>query len=872
MFNYIYLNKTKNLIDIRLCTQVNSNNFHQSMENLGLINIVLVLCWELGIKYIKINDIVGEIIFSNNHSNYNLYQYFESIDTNTNYIELTNGFIGLNYSGKSIKFSSGFLNWKAKEFPIVKAKIRPDVIQANASIPNREKRDEIFKRMSIDAESFMVLAADSDQVPNAYKLFVPDTFNKNELKYVSIIEKIKAQNIIKPKKLKTRSYSLIIFSFDGKQFKPSNIIYLSGGSGSDVNLRGADTEFQSIMYNCLPTPKFAKKELDRINDYYLETDNLYRDGVNKTRAIAIDPPGSKDKDDAISFNIIYNKGKPTLLEMYVHISDVPPILNMDFNKYHFYYGMHKLETDYMLGCRYPMIDANLSESTNSISLIGPEKRSYTLKTTYRYKPESDPKKYGRYVFDIPEKVEMYLEKNIKVFATTYESIAANTTDFSKDLPESNEYIVQHKLAYDNKPVSTLNPVPCESVANVDINSIQWENKSDIKSETDKKYLQTQLNNITGIYGTLIRSLSIVQEIKPMMQSKQYVNDDYQYDLKEEWIHRLIEITALESNKYAALVLYDKIKNKTFGVINKTIGVLNTDKIKAYNEYFSSYERFNGPAPRDEHNSHDEGIFRGLYYGVRGHNDSPKFVSENYTHSIPSTLIKSIKPGENLTDLPNLYLQVQMAKTVETMTPIGKILGSASFNQSIENLGVALYSTTIRPHLIAKLYYYTFFTSPMRRIVDCFVQYCLISDETKVNKAMSLFKAKLLNRTDINSQCEKYNLYVSVCNKIFNGDNPGEFETYYIKYGNESFNNIYLPSLDITLTVSNKMSGQLQSEGKIKLKFNQITEVFNMEPIAVIASITASELMEEQKQLYFQNEPYPAQGTHNYKYLNYKYLN
>ena len=866
MFNYVYLNKKKNLIDIRLKTPVNSNNFHQSMENLGLINIVLVLCWELGIKYIKIEEIIGEVIFSHNYSSYNLYQYFEKLDDNSNYIDLSNGLINLHYAGKSIEFSSGFLNWKAKEFDLIKAKIRPDVIQSNSSIPNKERREEIFKRMSIKSKPFMVLAADSEQVRGAYKLFVPDTFNKNELKYVSIIEKSKAPNVIKPKKLKTRSYSILIFSYDGKQYKPSDIIYLSGSSDLNVNLRSADTEFQSILYNCLPTPKFAKKELDRINQHYEETDKLYRDGANKTRAIAIDPPGSKDKDDAISFNIIYSKGKPSLLEMYVHISDVPPILNQDYNKYHFYYGLHKLETDYMLGCRYPMIDANLSESTNSISLIGPGKRSYTLKTTYRYKPETDPKKYGRYVFDVPEKVEMYLEKNVKVFATTYESIATSVTDYTKDLPESNQYVVHHKLSYGNNSVSTLNPIPCESIEHVDINSIKWENKLDIQTDTDKKYLQTQLDNLTGIYGTLVRSLSIVQEIKPMMQTKQYCNDDYQFDLREEWVHRLIEITALESNKYAALILYDKIRNKTFGVTDKTIGLLSTDQIKSYNDYFSSYERFIGEVPEDE------GIFRGLYYGVRGHNDSPKYVRENYNRSLPAALFNSVKPGDKLTDLPNLYLKFQMEKTDSTMTPMGKILGSASFNQSTENLGVALYSTAIRPHLNAKLYYYTFFTSPMRRIVDCFVQYCLISDETSVKKAMGLFKTKLLNRTDINAQCEKYNLYVSVCNKIFKGDNPGTFETYYIKYGNESFNNVFLPGLDITLTVSSKLAGLLGPEGKIKLKFNQITEVFELEPIKTIEPITVQDLMTEQSKLYFQKEIYPVKGTHNYKYLNYKYLN
>ncbi len=866
MFNYVYLNKSKNLIDIRLKTPINSSNFHQLMENLGLVNMVLVLCWELDIKFIKIDDIVGEIAFAHNYSSYNIHQYFESVGSNTNYIDLTNGKIKLVYQGKTVEFSSGFLNWKAKEFDMYKAKIRPDVILSNGSIPNKERKDEIFKKLGSNSKSFAVLAADSDQNPGAYKIFAPDTFNKNELKYVALIEKIKAPHIIKPKKFKTRSYSILIYTFDGHQYKPSDIIYLSGTSNLTTNLRSADTEFQSMLYNCLPTPKFAKKELDRINEHYKESDELYRDGKNKTRAIAIDPPGSRDKDDAISFNIVYAKGKPSLLEMFVHISDVPPILNQDYNKYHFYYGLHKLETDYMLGCRYPMIDANLSESTNSISLIGPEKRSYTLKTTYRYKPESDPNKYGRYVFDIPEKVEMYLEKNIKVFATTYESIATSTTDYTKDLPESNRYVVHHKLTYGNKPISTLNPIPCESVEHVDINGIKWENPKDIKSTDDKEYLQTQLDNLTSIYGTLIRSLSIVQEIKPMIHTKQYSHDDYQYDLREEWVHRLIEITALESNKYAALVLYDKIKNKNFGVNNKTIGKLTTEQIKTYNDYFSSYERFVGEVPDDE------GIFRGLYYGVRGHNDSPKYVREKYNRSLPVALTNSVKPGENVLDLPNLYLKFQMEKTNEIMTPVGKILGSASFNQATENLGVALYSTAIRPHLNAKLYYYTFFTSPMRRIVDCFVQYCLISDEDKVKKSMGLFKTKLLNRTDINAQCEKYNLYVSVCNKIFKGDNPGEFETYYIKYGNESFNNIFLPGLDITLTVSNKISGLLQQEGKIKLKFNQITEVFGLEPIKTTGPVTVEQLMREQKELYFQKEAYPKKQTHNYNYLNYKYLN
>ena len=78
-------------------------------------------------------------------------------------------------------------------------------------------------------------------------------------------------------------------------------------------MKSADTEFESILYNCLPTPKYSKKELQKMSNYLQENDNKYLD--LKSKAIAIDPPGSRDKDDAISFNIVLNKdnNKPLFL-------------------------------------------------------------------------------------------------------------------------------------------------------------------------------------------------------------------------------------------------------------------------------------------------------------------------------------------------------------------------------------------------------------------------------------------------------------------------------------------------------------------------------------------------------------------------------
>ena len=859
MFNFIYLDKKNNLIDIRLKTNFNQFTFHTHMENLGYINIGLVLCWELGINLIKIDQVIGEIKFDSNYSNYNIYIYDKDVVDSDNLIEFKNESIRIKYNNHDFNFGYGFLNYKQVHFPIYKAKVRCDIILSNGQVHKKEKHQENLAKLSNNKQDFMVLATESEFYPNTYKLFTPDIGNKSELKYGVMIEKQKPKIIIKPKSMETRSYCLLFYSLIGKEYLPTKVLYLSGTKTNYPDYKIVDTEFQSILYNCLPTPKFSNKELKKISEYYQSNDNKYRD--LSSSAIAIDPPGSKDKDDAINFNIVKHKGRPVFLEMFVHISDVPPVLNEENTKYHFYYAFHKMETDYMYGARYPMIDPKLSESKNSLSLIGPNKRSNTVKTTYKFKPDL------KNVFDIPESVEMYLEKNIKIFATTYESIATGLTDYNKDLPVKNDYTINHKLKYANEKITTLNPIPCEDKS-IDISKMFWENKSDIK-DSDAKYLNTQLNQLTQVYGTLLRSLSITQEIKPILQSKQYYNDDYQFDLREEWVHRLIEITALETNKYASLILYDKIKNKKFGIDeNKLIGKLNMTQIKDYNEYFSDKSRFIGTVDQDE------GIFRALYYDVKGHNDSPKYIREKCNQCLPANLIPDVKDMDKLTDLPNLYLKFQLDRLGHrdtTVTPLQRLLNSASFSQTSENLGIALYSTGVRPHLNAKLYYYTYFTSPMRRIVDSLVQTCLIADEEKCNQTIKLFKRHILNRTDINSQCEKYNLYLSVCNKIFGKFKKYTgFQTYYIKYGSESFNNLYLPNLDITISVPSKLKEQLQPEGIVNIKFKQLTEQFDIEVVPVEDSISLQQVIDEQKQLYFKNEKYPDIGTHNYIYLNYRF--
>ena len=79
MFHYVYLDKKNNLIDIRLDTSITPYNFHQHMENLGLLNILFIIACELDIKYIKVGDIIGQIDFTLNYNNYNINKYYKKL-------------------------------------------------------------------------------------------------------------------------------------------------------------------------------------------------------------------------------------------------------------------------------------------------------------------------------------------------------------------------------------------------------------------------------------------------------------------------------------------------------------------------------------------------------------------------------------------------------------------------------------------------------------------------------------------------------------------------------------------------------------------------------------------------------------------------
>jgi hypothetical protein len=152
MFHYVYLNKKKNLIDIRLNTSITPFNFHQHIENLGLINILLIIAWELKIIYIKIGDIVGQIDFTYNYINYNIYHYSQKLKSTDNYLELVEDNIRLKYKSYDVKLTSGFLNWKKNKFPMHKAKVRPDIITSNGTILKQKLHNDMLTGLSNNSD------------------------------------------------------------------------------------------------------------------------------------------------------------------------------------------------------------------------------------------------------------------------------------------------------------------------------------------------------------------------------------------------------------------------------------------------------------------------------------------------------------------------------------------------------------------------------------------------------------------------------------------------------------------------------------------------------------------------------------------------
>jgi hypothetical protein len=320
-----------------------------------------------------------------------------------------------------------------------------------------------------------------------------------------------------------------------------------------------EDEFLSLYYNCLPTPLISVDEI-RVGDNYIEaTDRNYHSlpaGLNW--AIAIDPSDeSKDKDDAIRFDV-----REGCVDMYVYISDVSPYINPT-NKYLFDYCAYKQETEYITNKRYPMIDSKLSE--NQLSLMGNNKKAIEIKITYGY--------IGGVINRDPLNVQVRKVKNLNVYATTYTKIHQNCIyiNYSSFKGLLGKIGSKRKL-YNNFVFKN----------NSDINI------SNIFTDTslDSTMIIEQLRLIHIFYEKIGLAVDTMDKICTFISSNEEETDPY-----ESWIHALIELTAVEANKYIAMIEY-----KYYDTLCRTTTVLpcydltQEEIIRLLNELTDKQER------------------------------------------------------------------------------------------------------------------------------------------------------------------------------------------------------------------------------------------------------------------------------------------
>ena len=286
-----------------------------------------------------------------------------------------------------------------------------------------------------------------------------------------------------------------------------------------------EDEFISLYYNCLPTPLVSATEMTLGDQYITQTDGEYSDLSREpiNWAIAIDPSlESRDKDDAIRFD-----SGADYVDMCIYISDVSPYINPN-NQYLFDYCAYKQETEYLLNKRYPMIDPSLSE--DRLSLMGINKKAIEIKIRYQY--------IGGIITKDPINVTVRKVKTLTVYHTTYSLLHNNciNVDMSLALLSSPSETNKRKL-YQNfifKPHDII-----------DLNQIFAE-------QNPIPVLLDQLQLIHSFYKDIGLVVDTMDKICTFISSDESDNIDHIY---EAWIHSLIELTAVEANKYIAMIEY-----------------------------------------------------------------------------------------------------------------------------------------------------------------------------------------------------------------------------------------------------------------------------------------------------------------------------
>lgn len=492
-------------------------------------------------------------------------------------------------------------------------------------------------------------------------------------------------------------------------------------------------EYITYIYDLMLPYKYNLNDKNNSKDKVVS----YKDNDVERIAFAIDPDGSKDRDDAIAAFYLDNKMKigklenATYIKLIVHISDTIPFIQPNKNNYYYHYSKYKCNTDYLDKYNLPMMDRILSE--DYLSLDGEKNNAITINLTYKI-----VNKNKFLIHPFPEKVDIHRSKNLKIIGTTYRKF-------------SESFNLDKKNNFDNSNFIKRLIIKCNNKLDRDINEFIYEgeslypnnNKSMIANNLKQLYIffVNSLNH-TG-KDTLIKLPSNLVRQKFSGQSNIYLD----FSPVDMWSHSLIEYTALESNIYFSYLMY--LSNNTNLIKNNVFTFTKKDIFKV-NEITGNKNInliFDNTINNKKVNVSKNGIYRNLY--------SPSFKLDFYLNEkIRKMIIKlwSSKKSKNVNKkkmfiiILHKFLDYFKYNNKEPITEFLKLILSLRqvllLINSKTNLDVSTKLISKELKMKAKYDYfpmghfdicslfYTHATSPMRRFVDINVHNLIFNNSTK----------------------------------------------------------------------------------------------------------------------------------------------
>ena len=312
-----------------------------------------------------------------------------------------------------------------------------------------------------------------------------------------------------------------------------------------------EDEFLSLRCSCLPTPIIRQQEIEIGDAKVAEGIRLgfYNDITGKY-AVAIDPSvKSKDKDDAIFFE---ENAENNCISMYVYISDVSPYMNQD-NLYIFNYAAFKQETEYIGHTRrYPLLDPYLSE--DKLSLMGDNRNAIEVKINYERLSDQTINKN-------PLLVTVQKVRNLKIIYTTYKDVHNTFITVNPDLKLLKDNVNKTVIS-NNFSMKSFDVVLGDATHSFNKQDLEGNNLfGNIGNPTEYNEFYNQIclmHKYYKIIGLSVDTMNVINTYLDPFSIKFNDSNNLVFDdneIYDKWIHTLIEITALEVNKYIGLIQY-----------------------------------------------------------------------------------------------------------------------------------------------------------------------------------------------------------------------------------------------------------------------------------------------------------------------------